>query len=188
MAAQLLPPGQLLARMRPTTRLLGLVSASPPTVLSPAYFGVAISDEYLSFAQPLQPAALDTSELVDLLAPHEIGGVALLEPLFGSRRPAGEAIISWQAALSAAGAASATGDIMLALADMPHSHWPARISPAEAQSMAQDSILWDEVGLPEAFGTGGTCNQQLLQPGIEAAAVLQHLLDEECGGWANTFG
>ncbi len=67
------------------------------------------------------------------------------------------------------------------LLELPHTHWPARLTILQAQALADNNPLWDEVGLFDS-------TPDKHPAGMQAAVMLQHMLDEECGGWANTFG
>ena len=120
-----LPPTDFIARLRPTTRLLGLMCAS----YHDPVFGVALSDPYLSYARPLFLPAIAASELASLVEPHDVGGVALLEPLLAGK----------SSELSAEQAGGTYTELMLAeqgssplqplLEVLPlHTHWPIRLT------------------------------------------------------------
>jgi hypothetical protein len=178
-AARLLAPAEFIAQLPPTRRLLGLVCVSPR---NPPRFGVAVSDPYLSCAQPLFLTNVAASALEELIAPNDIGGVALLEPmLLDSARDSGQPCTS--SAAVAAATFAATGSPLLD--SLPHTHWPTSLTRRQAEDMAAENSLWADVGL--LCDDPAAVNLEV-DPGVQAAVMLQHLLDEECGGWANTFG
>ena len=88
-AGRLLATRAIVARLPPTTRLLGLTPTIDPSGSgggATLRFGAAISDPYLSFASPLREEGFALDELCGLVAQRaagEVGGVVLLEPLQG---------------------------------------------------------------------------------------------------------
>ena len=79
-----------------------------------------------------------------------------------------------------------------ALLKLPIAICPRNFCKYDALAEAADNPLWDEVGICSEYAfqpgqeSGG--REYVLSPGVEAAVMLQNLLDIECGGWANTFG
>ena len=60
---------------------------------------------------------------------------------------------------------------------MPWVLWEHTHTIDEARDRAEHSLSWEDRD-----------QGQLHQPAEQAAACLQLFLDEECDGWANTFG
>ncbi len=137
---------------------------------------------YLSCARPLVLPAVQASELEGLIRPHNIGGVVLLESMLHESAE----FRSQRTSARVAPAISALADSYLEslVGLLPHTHWPARLTILQAQAVAKNNPLWDEVGLCENDDLAAETHPV----GVQAAVMLQHLLDEECGGWANTFG
>ena len=58
--------------------------------------------------------------------------------------------------------------------------WDARTTIADARREAADNDQWVETGVSEV--------RRRAAPHVHAAVALQAALDQEMGGWPNTFG
>ena len=59
---------------------------------------------------------------------------------------------------------------------------PTTLAHARTQQL-EEPELWEAVGVPLQGGSSSK-----VPPAVQAAAALQSVLDEEMGGWRNTFG
>lgn len=167
----LAPPrmaGRLLASMPPYTEVLCVASTGLRRI------GLARSDPYLSKATamaPAQPSALGLRRALSSGA--QIGLVIVALPLRGrqsvqqlvlrSRRLLGRA-------LSRAGFTRPQCRMMA---------WDRRLTLDAAQREQRRNELWQIDGL---------MHSRTIRPSTHAAVALQDLLDDEMGGWPNTFG
>lgn len=160
--------GRLLSSMPPYTEVLCVASTGLHRV------GLARSDPYLSKATtmaPARPTALGLRRA--LYSGAQIGLVIVALPLRGrqsvqqlvlrSRRLLGRA-------LSRAGFTRPQCRMMA---------WDRRLTLEAAQREQRRNELWQIDGL---------MHSRTIRPSTHAAVALQDLLDEEMGGWPNTFG
>ena len=160
--------GRLLSSMPPYTEVLCVASTGLHRV------GLARSDPYLSKATtmaPARPTALGLRRA--LYSGAQIGLVIVALPLRGrqsvqqlvlrSRRLLGRA-------LSRAGFTRPQCRMMA---------WDRRLTLDAAQREQRRNELWQIDGL---------MHSRTIRPSTHAAVALQDLLDEEMGGWPNTFG
>ena len=71
--------------------------------------------------------------------------------------------------------------------------WDKQLSMREARREQRKSEQWDSIGCPDAGRPwaargGGVRAERRVGAGVHAAVSLQTFLDEETGGWPNTFG
>lgn len=59
---------------------------------------------------------------------------------------------------------------------------PTTLAHSRTQQL-EEPELWEAVGVPPLGGSSSK-----VPPAVQAAAALQSVLDEEMGGWRNTFG
>lgn len=149
--------------------------------------GVAISDPYLSCAAPLcavqsaQPLAVQ-----EALRRKPIGALLLALPLEHHHRPRSRQRRLAALLRRALGTRLSTSAVAIGRLPMIRA---APTALAEVFGKARDAPeLWSEVGLPEAQPDASTRLSPMLPPAVHAAATLQVVLDEEMGGWPNTFG
>ena len=168
--------GRVLAGMRPYSLVVSVCRVGRSV-------GVAISDPYLSCAAPLctVPSARPLA-LQEALRSRPIGALLLGLPLEHRHRPHGR-----QRRLAAL--LRRTLGMRLSLSAVAVGRLPTiRAAPtalAEVFGKAHDAPeLWSEVGLPDKQPDAS----MRLSPAVHAAATLQAVLDEEMGGWPNTFG
>ena len=188
-----LQPGVALARMRPYTAALCIVRRHDR-------IGFAYSDPYLSSATPLATAdargCASKSELQNLLEEMPpvgllvLGSAPALDPSsHESRSLLPESIEAMGGALTLTGMSCCEWECDLTLDELKHhcatsDHWE-QIDTELRESGATPS----ERDKPVQQGTNKqTCTTRLLLPHQTASIALQHLLDEEMGGWMNTFG
>ena len=65
---------------------------------------------------------------------------------------------------------------------LPRVHGPLTTLAYAREQQREEPELWEAVGVP----LGGSRSK--VPPAVQAAAALQTVLDEEMGGWRNTFG
>ena len=173
--------------MRPYSVALCLVRTSRG-------IGIAHSDPYLSTATPLatSPADATAADLRSLLEGLPVGVVVLGLPTCGhpsrtqSRDEEEDRRVALAEHLHAGG---------LLPSSTAFSMWDRRLTAEEIRHHCSTSDLWESISsalrasdaLPDAKGACPSETAPLL-PELEAAIALQDLLDEEMGGWPNTFG
>ena len=135
------------------------------------WHGLAVSDPYLSCATPLAavPVSGGVLALQSALRRLPIGALLLGLPLRQRGRANG--------APRSLGIRLSQGACVIGRLPRLHGAPP---SLAEARAKQRDDPLWGEVGLP--------LDGARISPAVHAAACLQTVLDEEMGGWPNTFG
>jgi hypothetical protein len=206
-----LTSGELIARLPATRPLLAVMPSLSCGLLpgDPVQLGAALSDPYLSYARPLRPACggpqhRGKGELERVLHNQRttVGAVVLVPPLCAEPADGG-----CSGTTGPGGGAGATATelqkVMMenVLSDgrsrglelLPWGYWSQPLTVAGALEMANGNLLWDDVGLLEHVmnlrggGAPGRSTEPI-GPCVQAAVGLQHLLDVEAGGWANTFG
>lgn len=205
----LLPPhmaGRVLSAMRPYSEVVCCVH------MGQGRYGLARSDPYLScasvfgeMAAPGGPHLAATRLLRELTSERVPVGMLVLglpmrcEDVGGDDdfAAAGQGAADLAAAAAAradsergalaralASAASSAGGGGRAVAAVPLCAYDGRVTLAAARHEQQTNAQWESVGALD----GGACSTQQLGAGVHAAVALQSLLDEEMGGWPNTFG
>lgn len=176
-----LPPGVALARMRPYSAALCIVR-------SRQRIGFAHSDPYLSTATPIATANFDASpsDLRHLLEDVSVGLIVL-----GSAPALDFSSYKEQLILPESVQAISSNSISCC-------EWECNLTLEEVRYHCSTSDHWENVST--ALNGSGTMlakelqertnqpSHTLLLPHHAAAIALQHLLDEEIGGWMNTFG
>ena len=126
--------------------------------------GVAKSDPYLSAATAVG-SATRRSELRHLLADIPVGAIVIAQPMHGCRAFAHRPLAQSLARINR---------------DCRFVAWDARATLADARREAADNDQWVETGVSEV--------RRRAAPHVHAAVALQAALDQEMGGWPNTFG
>ena len=126
--------------------------------------GIAKSDPYLSAATAVG-SATRWSELRRLLADIPVGAIVVAQPLHGCRAFAHRPLAQSLARTNR---------------DCRFVAWDARTTLADARREAADNDQWVETGVSEV--------RRRAAPHVHAAVALQAALDQEMGGWPNTFG
>ena len=170
----LLSAEQLVARLPVYRSLVGLVAVSE------SLYGVAHSDPYLSCARPA-PSVASLASVAALVAKLNCGALVVGLPFAAAGVEHAQRNAQRQqralAALLRDPALARSG--LLACAFVPAKQHTA----ACVAQLHRDSLLWEGTGLEE-LGTQGEAHDA----SVMAAISLQLFLDEQCGGWANTFG
>ena len=157
--------GRVLAAMRPYTEVLCLVRTSRSCV------GLAKSDPYLSSAESLgEVDALRPLALREAIEGFRVGLVVLGLPLLGNGHSQTRFHRRHLAQVLARHKAWRPGVRYLA--------WDSQLSPDSALRECLTNMQWSAVG---------RLDEKPLSAGTQAAVALQNLLDEEMGGWPNTF-
>ena len=175
-----LPAGLALSRMRPYSIAVCIVRTNAGAI------GVAKSDPYLSTATPiaaLQASPLASEDLRSVLQGLPIGAFVLGLPVCGTEGFAAERRALAQSVLHTNGASTTAACCM----------WDRRLAAGTVLDKCATSVLWEAVDhrladaaiAADRFEDGLPCP---LPPELDAAIALQDCLDEEMGGWPNTFG
>ena len=156
--------GGLLSSMPPYSEVVCFVSTGLRRV------GLARSDPYLSRAIAMDAVRLTPLALRGALATCSVGLVVLALPLRG-RHAVPRHVHRLRRALSRTLARAPGGRPHVAVA------WDRRLTLADARRESVRNDLWEIDGLDGAR----------VRPSVQAAVALQDLLDEEMGGWPNTY-
>ena len=163
--------------MRPYSLAVCVVRTSTGAI------GVAKSDPYLSTATPIAALALPlaSEDLHSVLQGLPIGVLVLGLPVCGTEGYAAGRRALAESVLHTSGASTTAVCCM----------WDRRLAAATVLDKCAASDLWEAVGngLAEASADGVEGGlPRPLPPELDAAIALQDCLDEEMGGWPNTFG
>jgi RNase H-fold protein (predicted Holliday junction resolvase) len=155
---------KLLQQLTPTRRLVG-------AVISDSTLGLSISDPYLSFASPLPLVGL---QLRKVLAEFDAEGVVIGLPLLPPDGPAlGDEAVQLQRCIDAL-----EHDLSASYSQLPASIFKERLTAVAAIAKYEQDPLWDETGI----------ETDISDADVQSAIMLQQFLDDNCGGWQNTFG
>ena len=169
-------PSLLLSQMTPYSVAVGFVRSG-------GRLGIAYSDPYLSCATPLAslPTRAKPWDVAAALQGIPVGVLVLGLPIRGGQNGSRDDVAALQS--MATHLHRQTGSPLGAVQQCV---WRRRMSASEVRSQCTDNALWQEI----ASAVGDDCRRggAGVAPAAMAAISLQDLLDEEMGGWPNTFG
>jgi RNase H-fold protein (predicted Holliday junction resolvase) len=167
-----MPSAILLGQLTPTRRLIGAVACE---LGGTRFLGLSISDPYLSFASPLADFT-DRGQLCELLSEHDAEGIIIGLPLLPVGKPTTDSAALFQSCVDALEVINRPP----IESELPISIFEERLTYGAAMQCFEQDPLWDQTGM-EADAND-------ISPGVQSAIMLQQFLDENCGGWQNTFG
>jgi hypothetical protein len=170
-----LQPSVALARMKPYTVALCVLR-------SRRGYGLASSDPYQSAATPLATlpeldTPMDIRSMLDGISVGLLVICSFSHQLLSERQSIAESILQ-------NGAFKSEGLCLTS--------WECSLTQEDILHHCATNDLWENISVDlESEAVPPSPDQSMpmpLRPHQEAAIALQHLLDEEIGGWANTFG
>ena len=179
----LISSAKLLRELTPTRRLLGAVvscrnNTAEQHPSASIALGLALSDPYLSFASPLPT---QNQSLVDVLRECDAEGVVIGLQL-ASEQPNNNELQKCIDQLEMMNQFPSEEELLL-----PATLFEQSLTPTAALDCFETDPLWDQTGMDQ-IEDDNSADQHAHSPDVQAAIMLQHFLDTNCGGWQNTFG
>lgn len=173
-------PRQLCSRLPPYTVVASIVCGRGRKC------GIALSDPYLSCAQPFAHAPASLIGLQSALRGVPVGGLLLCLPMIGTAER--EARLREHSRYQQHRLARSLLLLAGGLRNLPLAFWDLRQSVRDIRRLHSSDSQWEPLDLSDLTRAPGIPYRPPVDLRTQAAVALQSMLLDYCDGWPNTFG